>query len=69
MVKAKKKMKKEVCSKFPPWDHVEYKNQTKEYFKTIKKLSNEGLNPRENISMQLVFDVSIAKVFGPCIDG
>jgi hypothetical protein len=26
MVKAKKKMKKEVNSKFPPWDHLEHKD-------------------------------------------
>jgi hypothetical protein len=59
----------EVCFKFSPWDHVEYKNQTKKYFKIVRKLNNEGLNPRANISTQLVSDVNIAKVFGPCTNG
>jgi hypothetical protein len=50
MVKVKKKMKKEVCFEFQPWDHVEYKSQIEEYFKTIKKLSNEGFNLKANNS-------------------
>jgi hypothetical protein len=69
MVKVEKKMKKEVCLKFLPWNHVEYKSQIEEYFKIVKKLNNEGLNPKANISTQLVFDVDIAEVFGPCTHG
>jgi hypothetical protein len=29
----------------PTWEKVDYKLQTKEFFATIRKLNNSGLNP------------------------
>lgn len=39
-MKVEKKVKREASSEFSPWDHINYKDQTKEYFKTIKKFYN-----------------------------
>ncbi len=32
---------------FPPWEHVDYKDQTKAYFKTFKRLSNVDWIPKQ----------------------
>jgi hypothetical protein len=37
MEKADRKVKREANFEFPPWDYVPYKDQTKDYFRTIKK--------------------------------
>jgi hypothetical protein len=37
MVKEEKKPKKEMWPKFPPWEHVDYKDQIEEYFKLLKR--------------------------------
>lgn len=39
-MKVERKVKREASSKFSPWDDVNYKDQTKEYFKTIRKFYN-----------------------------
>ncbi len=53
-------MKREANSEFPPWGYVD---QTKNYFKTIKKLSGEGFNPKANFPPNIVFDADIAEIF------
>jgi hypothetical protein len=64
MGKANRKVKREVNSKFPPWDYVPYKDQTKYYFKIIRKLSGEGFNPKTNFHPNIVSDANIVEVFG-----
>jgi hypothetical protein len=49
---------------FPPWDYVPYKDQIEDYFKTVKKLSGEGFNPKANFPPNIMFDANIAKIFG-----
>jgi hypothetical protein len=62
MVKEERKFKKvDMWPKFPPWEPVDYKNQIKHYFKTIRRLNNEGLNPKTKIP---TCDNDIAKIFG-----
>jgi hypothetical protein len=64
MGKVDKKVNREANSEFPPWDYVPYKDQTKDYFKTIRKLSGEGFNPKANFPPNSVSFADIAKVFG-----
>jgi len=64
-----RKMKKEVNSKFPPWDFVPYKYKTEDYFKTIRKLNGERFNPKANFPPNIVFDAKITKVVGPLFGG
>jgi hypothetical protein len=40
MVHEKEKPRRKMWLEFPPWEHVDYKDQTKAYFKTFKRLSN-----------------------------
>jgi len=47
MVKEKEKPRRKMWLEFPPWEHVDYKDQTEEYFKTVRRLSNVGLNPKQ----------------------
>ncbi len=49
---------------FPPWEHVDCKDQTQEYFKTIKRLSNVGLNPKTKNPNFLVTKANILEIFG-----
>jgi len=49
---------------FLPWEHVDYKNQIEEYFKTIKRLSNVGLNPKIEIPSCLITKADIVEIFG-----
>lgn len=39
-MKVERRVKREASSKFSQWDEVNYKDQTKEYFKTIRKFYN-----------------------------
>ncbi len=64
MVKEKKNPRKETWPKFPPWEHVDYKDQTEEYFKTIRRLNNVGLNLKTKIPSCLVTKVHIVEIFG-----
>ncbi len=48
--------------KFSPWEHVDYKDQIEEYFKTIRKLSYVGLNPKTEIPSCLVTKVDIVEI-------
>ncbi len=61
-MKVEKKMKREASSKFSPWDHIDYENQTKKYFKTINKLYNQGFNPRSSIPTSIMSNVNITEV-------
>ncbi len=49
---------------FPPWEHVDYKDQTKAYFKTLKRLSNVRLNPKTKVPNCLVTKVDLVEIFG-----
>ncbi len=68
-MKVEKKMKREASSKFSPWDHVDYEDQTKKYFKTISKLYNQGFNPRSSIPTSIVYNVDITKVLDQHLTG
>ncbi len=61
-MKVERKVKREASSKFSPWDDINYKDQTKEYFKTIRKFYNQGLNLRSNIHTSIVSNVDITEV-------
>jgi len=69
MGKADKKVKREMNSKFPPWDYVPHKDQTKDYFRTVRKLSGEGFNPKANFPPNIVSNANIAQVFGLSFEG
>jgi hypothetical protein len=70
MVKEERKPRKvDMWPKFPPWEHVEYKNQTKHYFKIVRRLNNEGLNPKTKTPPSLVTKVDITKKFGHGFQG
>ncbi len=69
MGKVDRKVKRESNSKFPPWDYVPYKNRTEDYFRTIRKLSGEGFNPKVNFPRNIVSNANIAKVFGLSFEG
>jgi hypothetical protein len=56
-------VKREANSEFPQWGYVPYKDQIENYFKTIKKLSGEGFNPKANFPPNIVSDADIAKAF------
>jgi hypothetical protein len=59
-MKVEKKVKREASFEFPPWDHIDYKDQIEEYFKTVRKFNNKGFNPRSSIHISIVFNVDIA---------
>jgi hypothetical protein len=63
-MKVEKKVKREAFFEFPPWDHVDHKDQIEEYFKTVRKFNNQRLNPRSNIPTSIVSDANITEVFG-----
>jgi hypothetical protein len=69
MGKVDRKVKKEMNFEFLPWDFVPYKYQIEDYFKTIKKLSGEGFNPKANSPPNVVSDVNITEVFRPSFEG
>ncbi len=69
MRKVDRKVKKEVNFEFLPWDFVPYKYQTKNYFKTIRKLSVEGFNRKANFPPNIVSDVNIVEVFRSSFEG
>jgi hypothetical protein len=48
---------------FLPLDHMEYKYQIEEYFKIVRKLNNEGINPKANILAHIVFNAYIVEAF------
>jgi hypothetical protein len=65
--KEEKKFKREMSTKFPkfpPWDHVDYHEQTVEFFATIKELPTRGLNPKFGINSEHVTTSNIDEVFG-----
>jgi hypothetical protein len=64
MVKEKEKPKRIMWLEFPSWEHVDYKYQTKEYFKIVKRLSNVGLNLKTKIPSCLVTKADIVEIFG-----
>lgn len=63
-MKVEKKVKREAFFEFPPWDHVDYKDQIEEYFKIVRKFNNQGLNPRSSIPTSIMFNANIAEDFG-----
>jgi hypothetical protein len=66
-VNVKKKVKKEVSRKFPkfvPWEHVDYNEQTIEYFAKFKELPCIGVTPKVGITTELVTTKDIIEVFG-----
>jgi hypothetical protein len=63
-MKVEKKVKKEASFEFPPWDHINYKDQIEEYFKTIRKFKNQGFNPRSSIPTSIVSDANVEEVSG-----
>ncbi len=69
MGKANRKVKREANSEFPPWDYVPYKDQSKNHFMIVKKLSGEGFNPKANFPPNIVCDANIAEVFEPSSKG
>ncbi len=64
MVKEERKAKWEDIQ-FPPWEVVDYWLQIEEYFSTIKKLHNKGLNPKIDLNTMHVCDEDSIEVFGP----
>jgi len=50
--------------KFPPWDHVDYHEQTVNFFVTIRELPTRGLNPKFGINSEHVTTFNIDEVFG-----
>ncbi len=64
MVKEEKKPRKKTWLEFPPWEHVDYKDQIEEYFKIVKRLSNVGLNLKTKIPNCLVTKAHIVEIFG-----
>jgi hypothetical protein len=64
MVKEKEKPRRKMWLQFPPWEHVDYKNQTEEYFKIVKRLSNVGLIPKTKIPNCVITKVEIVEIFG-----
>jgi hypothetical protein len=64
MVKEKEKPRRKMWLEFPPWEHVNYKGQIEEYLKTVRRLSNVGLNPKIVIPSCLVTNVDIVEIFG-----
>ncbi len=65
MGKVDNKVKREANSEFPPWDYVLYKDQTKDYFKIVRKLNGEGFNPKcRNPSLRLATKARGCKVVG-----
>ncbi len=62
-------MKREVNSKFLPWDYIPYKDQIKDYFKTVRKLSGERVNPKANFPPNIVSNADIVEVFGLSSEG
>jgi len=58
--------KVKVQFEFLPWDHMEYRYQIEEYFKIVRKLNNEGLNPKANCLAHIVFNAYIVEAFLPC---
>jgi hypothetical protein len=64
MVNEKEKPRRKMWLEFPPWEHIDYKNQTKVYFKTIRKLSNVGLNRKTKTPSCLVTKADIVEIFG-----
>jgi hypothetical protein len=60
-------MKREVNKKFPPWEHIDFHEQIINYFATIKKLPNMGLNPKLSIINEHVTIFNIEKVLGQIV--
>ncbi len=53
----------EASYEFLAREHEDYEVQTKDYFKTTKKLNNKGLNPRLVVPSHIVSNAYIAKSF------
>jgi hypothetical protein len=64
MVKEEIRNVKKENTKFPLWEAINYKLQTKEYFFVVKKLHNKSLNPKINLTNAHVCDNDLVKVFG-----
>jgi len=58
----REKPKKEMWPKFPPWEHADYKDQIKKYFKTIRRLSYVGLNLETKMPSCLVTKADIIEI-------
>jgi hypothetical protein len=42
---------------------MEYRYQIEDYFKIVRKLNNEGFNPKANILAHIVFNAYIVEAF------
>lgn len=49
-IKRKPTWKKDIDSEYPKWPWVDYKFQDVNFFKDVKKLSIEGINPKGEIT-------------------
>jgi hypothetical protein len=67
-MKVEKKVKREASFEFPPWDHVDYKDQIEKYFKIVRKFNNQGFNHRLNIATNIMSDADIVEVLGSPFD-
>jgi hypothetical protein len=54
----------DVSKEFPPWAPVDYDFQTEEFFRSVRHLPNEGLNPKLDLTLDHVTEADIAEVFG-----
>jgi hypothetical protein len=44
-----RKPKRDIDKEFPKWDWVDYKLQDAQFFKEVKKLLVEGLDPKHDV--------------------
>lgn len=58
-------MKSKLDLQFPPWEHVEFKDQIELYFKIVRQFNNCGLNPKTDFPCNIMTESNIKEVFGP----
>jgi hypothetical protein len=54
----------DVGKEFPPWAPIDYDFQTEEFFRSVRHLPNECLNPKLDLTLDHVTEADIAEVFG-----
>ena len=54
----------DVNIEFPSWEAVDYDLQMEEFFHSLQDLSNEGLNPKIDLTIEHVSESDIVEVFG-----
>ncbi len=69
ILKVEKKVKTKASFEFSPWNHINYKDQTKKYFKIVRKFYNQRFNPRSSIPTSIVFNVDITEVLDQHVTG